>query len=92
MKYTMRKTKGGYTVYEGRRKLSKFENLNVAQAYLFDKQHPIQTYGHATHPKTGEPATPGMMWIQNIISNEYILVSNRTPYTLSVQSETYWCS
>jgi len=37
-------------------------------------------------------APEGMKWVQNIMSNYWILEEKDTPFTQTVASETYWCS
>ena len=44
------------------------------------------------NPETGEVAPDGQMWCQNLLSRKWFLQSDRTPYTCSPASETYWCS
>jgi len=39
-----------------------------------------------------DEAPEGMKWIQNIMSNNWILEEKDTPFTQTVASETYWCS
>jgi hypothetical protein len=50
------------------------------------------SHGKATHPVTNEKAPAGMHWVRNILSGVWVLESETTPYTCSVQSETYWSS
>ena len=91
-KATIRDTSRGWNGYEGRRKVMEFQNIDAAEAWLYDKQYPKQDYGEAVNPETGEVAPDGQMWCQNLLSRKWFLQSDRTPYTCSPASETYWYS
>jgi len=43
------------------------------------------------HPLTGEKARPGKAWVKSIFG-DWCQESPDTPWTCSVQSETYWSS
>ena len=57
-KATIRDTSRGWNGYEGRRKVMEFQNIDAAEAWLYDKQYPKQNYGEAVNPETGEVAPP----------------------------------
>lgn len=42
--------------------------------------------------KSKRVAPVGQHWVMNMMSRKWVLEACGTPYTASVQSETYWCS
>jgi len=84
-------TNDGWHGYLGQKLVTKFNNEYGAKSWLRDQKHPVQDYGYAIHPETKEPAPEGEMWVRTMWG-VWITHSNRTPYTCSPASETYWCS
>jgi len=64
----------------------------LPKAVALDKQH-AANWANAifTHPITGEKAKPGRAWVRSIFG-DWCQESPDTPWTSSVQSETYWSS
>lgn len=82
---------GNWNGYIGTRKVMEFgPHKGTADEWYLDQVSPRQTYGLAHHPTTGEPARPGTMWVRNLLSGQWFLENDRTPYSLSAASETYW--
>jgi hypothetical protein len=82
---------GNWNAYLGTRKHKEFGTDSYgAKQWLLDQLRPKQDYGRPTHPVTGESAPEGTMWCQNAITGVWFLENDRTPYTVSAASETYW--
>src|SRR3990172_6140871 len=89
--YRIKELKSGvWACYLGRTKAAEFWTEEEARKWAFDMVNPVQTYGHKIHPVTGVPADEGKMWVTNIMSGTVVQISDRTPYTCSPASETYW--
>lgn len=89
-------TSRGWCGYLGHNKVKEFGSAIPAseldaKAWFRDQVSPVQNYGYAIHPETKEPAPEGEMWVRSIFGN-WLTHSNRTPYTCSPASETYWSS
>jgi hypothetical protein len=83
---------GNWNAYLGTRKAQEFgTDEQGAKLWLLDQRRPKQHwYGDLLHPVTGAPAPEGKMWCMNFMSREWFLEDERTPYTVSPASETYW--
>lgn len=93
-KYSIRENVyGEWTGYVGRHVHTRFGHDEVgAKEWLYDMKNPRYTYGEKNHPETGERAPDGYMWCKNLLSRKWFLEHERTPYTASPCSETYWSS
>lgn len=47
---------------------------------------------YKSEPKPTEEPKEGYKWVQNIMSGKWIQEQVDTPWTCSVQSESYWSS
>lgn len=91
-KYRIKEMKSGHwSGYAGVKKVAGFTTEAGAREWLLDMISPVNVWGKLINPVTGEPAPPGKMWIRNIMSDVWVLESNRAKYTNTVASETYWC-
>lgn len=82
---------GNWNAYLGTRKHKEFGTDRAgAELWLLDQTRPKQDYGDKVHPETGEVAPEGKMWCRNFINGNWFLENERTPYTVSPASETYW--
>ena len=82
---------GNWNAYLGTRKHMEFGTSEYdAKLWLLDQTQPKQTYGAQVNPETGERAPYGQMWCVNHVTGAWFLENERTPYTCSPASETYW--
>lgn len=84
---------GNWNGYIGTRKVAEFgTDKHRANQWYLDHVAPKQSYGEKVHPVTKEIAPEGFMWCANAINGNWFLENERTPYTFSAASETYWCT
>jgi hypothetical protein len=85
-------TNRGWCGYLGTRKVKEFlSDGDAARAWKRDIVSPVRDWGEAVNPVTGEAAPAEQMWIQSLMG-PWVLTSNRSRFTDTCASETYWCS
>ena len=84
-------THNGWHGYLGRNLVAEFGCYDTARQWLEDQVSPRQDYGHKKHPVTGVLAAPDKMWVRSVMG-PWCEFDDRTSYTCSPSSETYWSS
>ena len=90
-KVRIAETNDGWHGYIGRKVVTKFNNEFGAKSWLYDTLNPRQNYGKLVNPETGEHAENGKFWVKSVMG-PWCQIDDRTPYTCSPSSETYWSS